>query len=1099
MSNIVFDILNFLAFVSGVVLFVNNLFYVDSNVTLLYNVEQNIQLMSMMIATILAFFVMYISMSSPYETKKESQIYHKFWLMILYVMSLAYVSMSDVVDDPSLIVEATFDFVSNNNLFIDFELNLDGDFHFKEMSAVTNGFLLAFNFAKTFCLFYSIIFLAYIFSLLIVDEDKQFDWKEIKVSWLQTIGQRITFLIIYIVNIVIAFGSIGYDDFQTERDFNTYLDVLLKMADDGATVQSFYTPGFQGSANLLAMVVMVVLAGALLIFFKEEFQFSIFPLFLLTLQSIIRLDTNVVDRPIFGFCVVIGMIQAPIFLAILVRTFWRAYQESQVDVLIVPLANALYRAGNILSLLSLFFLYIGYMYPWLNVEFNPLASLTTSVFDNVKAAEDLITGLSNDVFDVVARFDPCYRKKTAERIDFVDTTGIPSDVNTDLPESEGAYNSELESSLWDIWNEGGPRTNCLETFNGGQNIRFRGSFDSAFNQLCTKFKQDYDQRSQEFRDTQFTQQTDEPQRSYTLADAENEESYFVDQNCRDVQCNVLLGAGIAALSLSAIPFFGVLGTLMKIASKAVHTTFKVGRKIARNLPKLRKVKRRISKIRETVQSLLISTYNSLGATPALGAVFLPVLIGAFVTIVLLVVNRRIYINKNKSKLNQRFQLVSAGIRFALALWFPLVISEGMFLGMFGLYKEMMLAITKALPSSLVESDVDFLPGFEAMRIAYFLGFFGHAIVLLSSITLTGSNVVVIIVTVIYNSVVKIFTPIRSLFDVKRKQKDGGAKYKPLRRYENTRASLFQSEKVREATSFFTKLDSIWLWPMLFSLPVFYLYIISFDESYKYVTFEYKANHDLLEKGADLNELNAAREGSATMGMDTQDEGCGLVGKVVMAVVNEVKSLQLVTADLLNFDKLIGTAFDGAEEFLNQIGDLLLFPSIPLFVPLFSSDFWENLLIFGLPLFNTMLIMTGYVLTLAAEKFEEGSNMFRLFVKKYPSKRRVVDYNENSLKKTFDLAIPLTVFYLALVNIILNEMVVALIQFLDRQSMPFIELSIQVASKYYLSILASLLNILSCVAFYVNIVLPPSYVVEEMEENANRIATLENQNANQKEV
>lgn len=1059
-SMVVLDLLNFAGFLSGTILFLNNIFYINSNIGLVSEIESNVVVVSMVINTVLAFFVMFISVSSPYETDKDGNIYNRLWMMVLYILSLASISTSIIVDDPELLVESTFDIVSSDNMFIDFEIDETDVLDFDQVSTVTRSYIVFFNMAKVFCLAFSSFNI--LFLLAGVDIFKKNFPKLFKAS----IFERGFYVGMLVVNIIVLFGAFSYDSGKTDNHFNAHLDTILVMAGETDYIQTFYIGAFTLIVQYFSMLILVAIALILLLFFDNEYQFSMLPMLLLTIQSLIRMDVAVDDGVLFTVSVLLLMFQLPLVVFLLLKQFYKNVRRNGLETLTMPVVNALYRIGNIMSLLSLFFLFIGYMYPWVNMHFKPVSSLTSGVLDNVDDAITKIDGVMADVFDVVSVFDPCYRKNNVDNLNFEipnsdNGTGLlDSDDDTNLG-STGNYQQHLKK-LHD--SGASPDAQCLKDVGGIVD------WITPFQNDCEGIKDKFDRRIKKYEDD-FTNNPENEGNQYTEQDSKNEDSYFVDSHCRSVQCDALLGAGVAAMAVANIPFFGAVGMLMKIASKAVHSVYKVGRKIARVLPKIRKVKEKIQNIGKVVRSLLITTYKSISVTPALAVIYLPILIGAFTTIVLIVIRRRLYVDTSKPVSDQRLQKALSGVKFIFAIWFPIVLSEGLFLGMFSLFKEILLKITKVIPDNLLVADANFLPGYEAMRIAYAIGFVGHSIVLLSALIFVLSNSSFSVLAYINETITGLFKK--------------SNKVSPGSQYKYTRMGVQDKRQMNSFKSFLKDWNSMWLWPLIFSLPVLFIYFYAFTEGVEYVKFSYKGSHQLLSKSSDLSDIVLNNERAEGLQTETDDEKCGLVGKVVDAILKNVKSLSSLTDELANFNTNIGNALDGAKDFLKQLKPLIELPSIPLSVPLFPAIFNENSIIFGLPLFNTLVLVFAYVVTLFSSKFNEGSTIAMLFVQKYDNEE-IDDPNSASLLSTFKMAIPFMILNLAVVNIMANEMITALIMFLNEQEMPFIEVNVEISTKYYLSLLASLFNILSVVAFYVNTVFPPEEVVKKQIEDREKV-------------
>ncbi len=228
-------------------------------------------------------------------------------------------------------------------------------------------------------------------------------------------------------------------------------------------------------------------------------------------------------------------------------------------------------------------------------------------------------------------------------------------------------------------------------------------------------------------------------------------------------------------------------------------------------------------------------------------------------------------------------------------------------------------------------------------------------------------------------------------------------------------------------------------PAIFSIPGFYYCFVAMFDAFQYPYFLVgtRATALTLSVKTDLAEMSADFERTEGMDMETENSFCGLIGRIVQGIVGGI--MDNVAKALSDFKALLKTGLDGLSDLISVLDGV--------------DSVFQNLKIpkgFILPNFLVYIIPFGC--SLAIIGFGIASY-----------------YSKNISKQSSKFAY--TIAYLSFANILLHLTIDAVMQFMEDIDPGLIELLIEPGSGWFITIGASLGNIISAVVIYTNNVVP----------------------------
>lgn len=1063
-SFILFDLANFVSFCSSLILFVNVVFEMRYELNTLQNLDENIYFIQNLLAAFCCFASLYFTIVSPFEDAFYN-IADNAGHMILVASCFSFTALIEVTEDPSLIVDATYDILRNDNDLLnqfDVEDELFDDYFI--MSDFTYYFLLAFGFAK---LWLSLVAVGW--GVFIVLNMEVFEISlskcifRISPKYIRAI--RNTFVNRILIGTIIGLGAFAsIVAFTRERSELIIHHPLESMSDvttylsDTDLVKIFHSKDFISYYTFFVTWELYILGAIMLIVFDYEYKWALIPGIMATSQVLVILDRNDIDDWMFTTNFVLLFIQVYVLISFLTLEAYYYYLHPKgLDRLFMPFPNTVYKTGICLTIISLLFVYAGYRFPWMEIDVEPNFGLGERAEELIREVDDFTDQLYDDMRDFAIMLNPCLKKTDDYTVTFEDNDGNPVETINSVS-TNGQYSDLFYDERKRIRDDPANKYfTCVAASDPYSHININ---DGG---TCQDLYEEFTEKEKEVNDAN-DRETQDLDRSYNADLAEQDTGYFVNQKCLDIACYVLLGVGIAAIAMSFVPFVGgPIAMTMKITSKATHTLFKIGKKLTRVMGKLRTKRKTIKRIRKVLSKLVVRGTTAMAFTNSMALIFLPVVIGAFIAIILVIVRRKITINPRLPELEQRKQKISMAVRFILGFWAPVLVAEVIVFFFLSFIPVMIQEMLDVIPDSMARGTLYTFAGYDALRICYFVAICGHLLLAASNIIYIGYQSVFAFLYAVWSVYKAIIIGIYRLIV-------------PRKRIKVTRASVEYNSTV----TFFGNWNTKWLLPMIISLPIFWFFINSLsDRSLKYVNFYYGPNAELVGSSKDLADVTISNEQVEGVQESAESESCGVVGQAVTAFIASINIGRIswggIVVDMQRFKDKINGALSAAGDTLEELSQLLGIDKLAIAIVMFSSNFLENLFIFGLPVIGAGLTVAGWLVTFIGAKIEEGSILYSLLVRGYVKKQDpdlVAD--DASIEATAEIGVPFFVLFLAIVNFIVHETVMAVVDMIATGNIPLIQIGAEPSTKFYQTQICSLLNLLAVIALYVNMVFPDYY-------------------------
>lgn len=989
------------------VIFMNNLaafrYYLDEKDDLFGLVNESLLLLT-------TFVAVYISVSSPFH---ESDLVSYETLFSVY----AYLATSPTVTDPDLLfsVPDTSDRLTPGD-----EYDVDHLFPESYDSLVTSTISDAMGYARLISLLSALYYVAAMLAPKL---------SNLQFQWTQMVSRSINILIFVYMVIMYPLVIAGDDRPGGSSDWfsSTENDVLLQ--------------------HIVSALYMIT-SAFMLLFYEDIDHARLINAFVL-LNILSAANDNMIDDWTFSFSFALALNAWGTYLV--GRVYYVVFKMNLLDIFdVVP--GILYRGGNMVSILALMLLVSTYYNPWFRFSFTP-SSISSDVAAHIDLVVQRIDRVEGTIKNVVTALDPCYVKNSPS-----------TNADEDLSSEEA-----LEARLADARKNMATNTQygldvCV--YNQAPDYNFRDlSPGHDMHGTCESLKNDQERERENVEEE--LKYNDPPQTTKTAhySEADMEDPGYVDQECRDLQCDVVTGVTLGALVLSGVPFMGTVGYLMGTVARAAFRIFSFGRKIAKIIPKILAARRRVIKMAQAILSVAVKTSKGLAFAKAYAVLFAPIILGFAVSAVLITIKRRAI---------TRGEAMKTAVLVAVALSIPVVVSVGVMTLLLSAFPSIVQGLLDVLPAAFVEGEVKTLPGYLSLLTAYKWSLVGN-------IAVTASCV-----GTVFSSVLAFLTPKRrvdvavdpekadAFKDIVAKKSgaseaneandeeansgaDSGANeirvpsfktrvLKKLRLAAEAGSDEEQRQLVEKVTRkpAWTGFNFSGLHALAFSLPIVYFLFYYSDGSYQYVSVYYKANSRLLSVQADIAESVAQHERTTAIGIETDGAGCGVTGRLIMEILNNVQipglpatGLSAIAAELNVFNGAFDGVFDNAAEFLDSIALVVTLPRIPVDFTFFPTEAFLMGFVFGIPVLCMCVAFLAWIVPAFVPAHVAGPSILML--------------------ASTNVAIHLTVSSFTTV--------------LSALPMPFIELEISMEEMYYATIVASILNVVTAVAMYVNEVLP----------------------------
>lgn len=1011
------QLFNFLNFVAAAILSLNCVFDAEYRISQMGQFEDNIGVVSDVYSTVAAFFVMYFSLKTPYEELEITTVAQENLFTVIYLIGLHVAAMSEVVDDPNLIFSKTFELVNElaNGTTISTG-NVDYyDVHSMGfMARVSTVFLDLIYASKVWC-----TIAGFVYGFYVIAANPPTPGKEWRKIFTLTAVSRLPSFIAGFLGVYVYFTNMDLSE-PFKYSNALYGDVLV----DTSMIGISYTALFE----LISMVLLSIKAWYMLVFWNH-YEGALVAISFILLKAVDRRDAMIKDDESFDVMVYAAVVTFAMSISPMVLL---ARNERFKDVVnYVP--AILYRVGIILTIMAGMYLVSSTTVGWFEFEFTPV-NLAQGVVDKVHAAEREMDRISDTIMDFAVKLDPCTKKRNLP--DSVPWTNAATGDSGNFVAVSNP--SQVEKSLAQarkgLFDDGGQDSLCIN------NVAPEYDWTGA-NSRCDQLKTKEDTKRKEMVKT-IDDDDLQVEKKYTESDFDDE--YFVDEKCRNTQCNVMTGVAIGAIGIAAVPFLGVVGTMMNIAGRAAHMLFKVGRKIVKIGPKIRKHRKKLKKLYKTIVNAASATKGAMGFSLAMTALVLPIFIGLVVSLALVMFRRDIYKPPDKEKNKYKAivqQKIEIGYAATLSTFGPLCIINLMFLLTLIGFPVFLEALLNLLPRGLVRVELEVLVGYNALKQGYLVAFIGTGLLTFSGILFIFNNSLIQFILWFKRQFKYFVRSVRTFGDA-----DGTADADSRLLPKNF---AYDSTKLNWFWRFFYRLvdrlmnyNSTYLQPALFVLPNIYLIFDAFINDKEYVDISYKANSQTVRTNDELKETIGQQERTESLKQDTDSTACGLVGQVIDLFVSGV--MNQINRGLINFAGVLADAFDEASEFVQQMADLVNFPSIKIDLTglQWLDDFTQNLFIYAIPIFCTAAVIFAWSSSLVYKPTEYSM-----------------------------LYVGVGCFALSVANIMMHSSISGILTSIAEFEMPYITVMSNVSDDYYITILCSLLNMASCIVIGLNYLLP----------------------------
>lgn len=1070
------QLFNFLVFLASLIILLNNVMNFRYRLNLFKHFEDNLDLLNDVLIISCAFGATFFSISSPYDEEGVASVFNtkESFTTVLYMIFLLVTSTSVPTDDPNILFRSTYEAVvvatdgtlvaENVNIYQLEDEHLITDIGLWYIQAVHTSKLLIF-------------IAAVIYAARVMWDNKP----DLGCRTLENIGEYLIgrIFLLFMVAVATFYWIINVINVNniTIRSAFTNAEELLDDYSVGGINAWLVNPVVQIAFNYAVTLCLLIISAYIGIFY-ENFQFGIACVLVVFTQNLVQADMLLLDGDEFTIKVILTCFTALAFIGTGVNWAINNYQAGVLTGKIIP--NILYKTGSILSILSLIFLVTAFTYNWMDFDFKP-AGIALEVAQAMDTADATIDAVVEDVFSVARTLDPCLRKAvptdvTYDGVDVV-TAGDAASVDEQMRLARGDIKNNVASA------------DSVCVLSAPDFL-----IDTGFSPRCANLDTELsDQR------TSLVEAQNEADNLKNPYEGNEDDDFFVDTKCRSTQCTVLLTAGIAAMALSAVPFLGVVGYAAGTAARAANVVFKIGRKIAKFAPRIKRKRDKIRKLANRIRKLSVATKGKLHFTLKLSLVFIPIILGATITLCLIMFRREIYKKGDDvayRRLEQMggiksFNLIeklNRGISMMVGIYLPLAFINTAFYITLTVMPELFNVLFNELPGVLVDVQMEIDVGYTSLKLAYLVASVGNGLVVLSNILYLFDNSVIAALLYFWNRVKNAGARLGQMYKESYERRQILANKRLLEYDEATDNSaktaadsrLRTGQTIREWSrwiririlNFFDVManwKSLYFQPLFFSIPSLYVVYngIFFDQ--KYFIFKYKANADTTSTTDEIREVVAHEERSEAINQELDNGLCGLVGQLVEKLLDAVGGgFSAIAASVAEFTSTLAGAFDKAQDFLNELSNLVDFPTIDLQIPDIPGipTFLANLGIYGIPIICSTLLLIMWTTSLFVDKLGAIGLFNRVNRGDDPlvNKERSGEYQIASSVAVF-------VLYASLSNIIMHLVIGELIGTISNYEMPFITVVVGFGPDYWLTQLASLMNIMSALSLYLNILLP----------------------------
>lgn len=595
-----------------------------------------------------------------------------------------------------------------------------------------------------------------------------------------------------------------------------------------------------------------------------------------------------------------------------------------------------WRIGNALCIFAMIHLLILGFAEWVHITVSP-GTIATNVEDVVFSVENTIVDAGEKAFTVLKDLDPCRWS--------MDDNQPSTQLNEDI-----AYSYELG---------GMSKTRSF-------NMRDRDATASKMKCQCKENAQGCDcdfinRVNENITITHANKERFVSNSGLTEFDSITELEKFESdskyhehlQKCHSIECDIVLGAAIAAeTALLGSDFLWIFGPaegavadaawFAQQANRIGHNVIKYGMSLAKTLAGLLK---RVSNMRPMIKTFqfLAKLETVIHFSPGVGQllVALPVIILGLFSIM--------------ASLFKRENINSAIMEVALVtkLYIPAVMVAWSMAALVFVVPTLIERLIKSIPTSIITSTIKETQSLVIIRYVYIISATGATFIMLSSV-LTG----LIKLRKSGNRILKLFREPANAFFRRNSQYSQGVVGDNSEVSSRAGQGAIMSWYSRITSS----IDQTWLQGFLVSSVVVILFIFSITNDHYLIRFHYGPTDMFIGTLSSLRAHATVHSHSADVATVSREGLCGLIGKgVKLAIKAAVEELEVIFSKV---EEELGHFLGLIEEFLGL------------------SDVFDNLGRISMEIFDSGWSIIEFTLAYSVPLFNTGLFLFVTFAKTY---------------------------------------------------------------------------------------------------------------------
>lgn len=801
-----------------------------------------------------------------------------------------------------------------------------------------------------------------------------------------------------------------------------------QMIDDGTLIRSSSIIDFDYHSSDL--VIAMLLAMYIVIeMYMENPRYSVFVAAGMSLRLLSRYHQLGSDRSILDFTYMLS--------AFLVGVSLHYIGKTLVNIDLSVLANVLFKAGCVLGIIALYFMYFSMVMEWLDYKFEPSGTIT-DISDTIYSVAYEVGNATEKTLTIAQSINPCssntddqkeererdmlesYQSILTNKVENITAEGKLGCICVEecragigVISKECPYGLRINSDGWKFYTFVEPDVVKNSCDVDGDRYKCSSEFDYMevythyVDPDCVSVRADLQETAKNITDAYEIEKNQEF-KNFNYSDFEDLKTYREKLNsCFDTACTVFTVVMIAlAAAAVAASFWPGAGNAVKLAETAARVTKKIvdiGLHFFKKLPKFVKKVKSIKDFARRIASLAQASAKKQTAGYQVMVIYAPMLVGTAVGATLL-----IYPHASSFTGEEKY---TRQFNFVMTVVAPVVLSQSVFLAMIYFFPTLLVTLTNQLPETFLSVQVQVLPGYVALQLAFIcsiasLGLMGLAVLLYNV------NDTAVYITRTY----KYFTEWH------------------YRRYtDDSNVAVF-------------------LEPMIISLPAIYLMLRNWFTKSTYVDVYYTVNARVAQSQEEIFNSVTSMSENENIGDMFKDLACGIIGKLVAEVIGAI--VEAVTSTLTAALDKIPEVLAEAQVFIDELQKLTTLGIIPVEVP--SLGIWTYFVIFGLPLISIIILYSVgiyYILT------------------------------DNRNQSTWN-TVGVVLFYLAVTNIFLNVTLSTILISTFSVELPFIRVIVEMGSWYYNTQIASFFIALSGACIYINAIVPPDKTIKYGNNNPN---------------